>query len=212
MAKSLPLKAQSRNDVLRDLLEGSEQAKYILSSIIAKQVNDFQCSIQKLLPHYTCREQLVLMEKCIELIDVLFESDDDLASMKQKADIYIEMAKLNLQSNENDKAMECLQKAIKCAEEHDKYPYGTRSSSILRSCKKYNYEVVNSSPTVHPYQKLKETLLESIKSDDEFATLTNIPAFQELLNENAWISVTIHPQQKRKAAEGISLRRLYVTV
>ena len=78
-----------------------------------------------------------------------------------------------------------LAKAIKCAEEHDKYPYGTRSSSILRSCKKYNYEVVNSSPTVHPYQKLKETLLESIKSDDEFATLTNIPAFQELLNENA---------------------------
>ena len=80
--------------------------------------------------------------------------------------------------------MDCLQKAIKCAEKHDKYPYGTRSSSILRSCKKYNYEVVNSSPTVHPYQKLKETLLESIKSDDGFAVLTKTPAFRELLNEN----------------------------
>ena len=184
MAKRLPLKAQSRNDVMRDLLEGSEQAKYILSSIIAKQVNDFQCSIQKLLPHYTCEEQLVLMEKCIEFIDVLFESDDDLASMKQKADIYIEMAKLNVQSNENDKAIDCLQKAIKYAKKHDKYPYGTCSSSILRSCKKYNYEVVNSSPTVHPYQKLKETLLDSIKSDDDFAVLTSVPTFFELLNTN----------------------------
>lgn len=184
LAKSLPLKAQSRNDVLRDLLEGSEQAKYILSSIIAKQVNDFQCSIQKLLPHYTCGEQLVLMEKCIKFIDVLFESDDDLASMKQKADIYLQMAKLNVQSNENDKAMDCLQKAIKCAEEHDKHPFGTRSSSILRSCKKYHYEVVNSSPTVHPYQKLKVTLLERIKSDNEFTMLTNVPAFHELLDEN----------------------------
>lgn len=182
MARSLPLKAQSRNDVMRDLLEGSEQAKYILSSIIAKQVNDFQCSIQKLLPHYTCGEQLVLMEKCIELIDGLFESDDDLASMKQKADIYIEMAKLNVQSNENDKAMDCLQKAIKCAEEHDKYPYGTRSSSILRGCQKYNYKVITSAPTVHPYQKLKEALLESIKSDEDFAVLASVPAFHELLS------------------------------
>lgn len=184
MAKSLPLKAQSRNDVLRDLLEGSEQAKYILSSIIAKQVNDFQCSIQKLLPHYTYKEQLVLMEKCIKFIDVLFESDDDLASMKQKADIYLQMAKLNVKNNENDKAMECLQKAIECTEKHDKYPYGTRSASILRSCKKYHYEVVNSSPTVHPYQKLKVTLLERIKSDNEFTMLTNVPAFHELLDEN----------------------------
>ena len=94
------------------------------------------------------------------------------------------MAKLNVKNDENDKAMNCLQKAIKCAEEHDKYPYGTHSSSILRSCKKYNYEAVNSSPTVHPYQKLKETLLKSIKSDDEFATLTNTPAFHALLIEN----------------------------
>lgn len=184
MARSLPLKAQSRNDVLRYLLEGSEQAKYILSSIIAKQVNDFRCSIQKLLPHYTYQEQLILMEKCIGLIDVLFESDDDLNSMKQKADVYMQMAKLNVQNSENDKAIECLQKAIECAEKHDKYPYGTRSTSILRSCKKYNFEVVNSSPTVHPYQKLKETLLESIKSDGEFAVLTSVPTFHELLNVN----------------------------
>lgn len=181
MARSLPLKAQSRNDVMRDLLEGGEQVKYILSSIIAKQANDFQCSIQKLLPHYTCGEQFVLMEKCIAFVDVLFESDDDLASMKQKADIYLRMAKLHVQNNENDKAIECLQKAVKCAEKHDKYPYGTLSSSILRSCKKYNYEAVTSSPTVHPYQKLKETLVESIKSDDDFAVLTSVPKFNALL-------------------------------
>ncbi len=183
-ARRLPLKAQSRNDVLRDLLEDSEQAKYILSSTIRLQINDFQCSIQKLLPHYSYEDQLILMEKCIGLIDVLFESDDDLNSMKQKADFYIEMAKLNVQNSENDKAIECLQKAIKCAEKHDIYPYGTHSTSILRSCKKYNYEVVNSSPTVHPYQKLKETLLESIKSDDVFSVLTSVPAFQEFLNTN----------------------------
>lgn len=182
MARRLPLKAQSRNDVLRDLLEGGEQAKYILSSIIALQTNDFWCSIQKLLPHYTYQEQLVLMEKCIGLIDVLFESDDDLASMKQKADIYMQMAKLNVQNNENDKAIECLHKVIECAEKHDKYPYGTHSTAILRGCKKYNYEIVTSPPAVHPYQKLKETLLKTLKSDDSFSVLTSVPKFQELFS------------------------------
>lgn len=182
MAKSLPLKAQSRNDVLRDLLEGGEQAKYILSSIIAKQVNDFHCSIQKLLPHYTYEDQLILMEKCIGFIEVLFESNNDLASMKQKTDIYLQMAKINVRNNESDKAIECLHKAIECAEKHDKYPYGTRSTSILRGCQKYNYKVITSAPTVHPYQKLKEALLESIKSDEDFAVLASVPAFHELLS------------------------------
>lgn len=180
-ARKLPLKEQSRNDVLRNLLKGSEQVKYILSSIIALQINDFRYSIQKLLPHYTYPEQIALMEKCIGIIDVLFESDDDLASMKQKTDIYIQMAKINVQNNENDKAIEYLQKAIACAENHDKYPYGTHSTSILRGCKKYGYEVIVAPPIVHPYQRLKETLFETLKSDDCFAVLKNITTFQELL-------------------------------
>lgn len=171
LARKLPLKSQSRNDVLRDLLDGGEQVKYILTSIIALQVNDFRCSIQKLLPYYTYEEQISLLEKCIGFIDVLFESDDDFASMKQKTEIYIQIAKCHAQNNEKDKLIESLHKAIECAEAHDKYPYGTRSSSILRSCRKFNFETVVSSPNVHPCQELKKTILEQLKTDKDFEFL-----------------------------------------
>ena len=184
LAGTLPLPGQSRREVLRDLLEGEALVHHILLGIVAKYSYDFRQSIEKLLPYYSFEQQIQLLEKCVSLLEVLFESDDDHSALKMEAELHCRMAELCAENARQEEAVAHLEKAFALAEKHDRFPYGTPSSSLLRGCEMFNYRVCPSGPLVHPYQELADRLKKSVANNDAFHSLKDSEDFTALLNKN----------------------------
>ena len=184
LARTLPLPGQSRREVLRDLLEGEALVHHVLLNIVAKYGEDFHRSIEKILPYYSFEQQLQLLEKCVSLLEVLFESGDDTASLKMQAELHCRMAELCTENERQEAALAHLEKAFALAEKHDSIPYGTPSSSLLRGCETFGYRVCQSGSAVHPYQELVGRLKASVESNKAFHSLKDSEAFAALLNKN----------------------------
>jgi hypothetical protein len=67
-----------------------------------------------------------------------------------------------------DEAHLYVEKALLYAEKHDAIPYGTQCESILCGCKKYGYSVAQAGKLAHPYGKLKEAIIASLKANPIF--------------------------------------------
>ena len=72
-----------------------------------------------------------------------------------------------------DEARFYIEKALSCAEKHDTISYGVLSQSMLCGCKKYDYGVTQSGELAHPYGKLKEITITSLKSKPIFNEFTS---------------------------------------
>lgn len=167
-AGKLPTVAQTRQAVLGDLLTDKELVTHILETDIAKVCYRFKTSVLKLLDHYTPQEQVVLLKKSIALYDVVYECEDNVSALKEKADTCVRIAEIFIRLGNKDEARVYIDKALSYAEKHDTLPYGVKCQSILRGCKKYGYSVQQAGELVHPYGKLKKEITASLKSKSIF--------------------------------------------
>ena len=172
-ASRLPTMAQTRQAVLSDLLTGEEQLSHILETDTAKACYRFKTSILKLLDHYTPQEQIELLKKSNAFYDVVYEREDNVSALKEKADTYIKIAEICMNIGNEDEARLYIEKALICAEKHDAIPYGTPCESILSGCKKYGYSVAQSGKLAHPYGKLKEAIIASLKANPIFGDIVS---------------------------------------
>ena len=167
-ARRLPTVAQTHQAVLADLLTGEEQVSHILETDIAKVCYRFKTSILKLLNHYTPQEQIELLKKSNALYDVVYECEDNVSALKGKADNCIKIAEIYLRTGNVGEARLYIEKALLYAEKHDTIPYGTQQHSILCGCAKYGYNATQSGKFAHPYGKLKEKIITSLKTNQIF--------------------------------------------
>ena len=172
-ASRLPTMAQTRQAVLSDLLTGEKQLSHILETDTAKACYRFKTSILKLLDHYTPQEQIELLKKSNAFYDVVYEREDNVSALKEKADTYIKIAEIYMNLENADEARLYVEKALICAEKHDAIPYGTHCESILSGCKKYGYSVAQSGKLAHPYGKLKEAIIASLKANPIFGDIVS---------------------------------------
>ena len=167
-ARRLPTVAQTHQAVLADLLTGEEQVSHILGTDIAKVCYRFKTSILKLLNHYTPQEQIELLKKSNALYDVVYEYEDNVSALKEKADTCIKIAEIYMRTGNVGEARLYIEKALLYAEKHDTIPYGTQQHSILCGCAKYGYNATQSGKLAHPYGKLKEKIITSLKTNQIF--------------------------------------------
>ena len=172
-ASHLPTMAQTRQSVLSDLLTGEEQLSHILETDMAKVCYRFKTSILKLLNHYTPQEQIELLKKSNVFYDVVYECEDNVSALKEKSDTDIKIAEICMNIGNADEARLYVEKALLCAEKHDAIPYGTQCESILCGCKKYGYSVAQSGKIAHPYGKLKEAIITSLKANPIFNNIVS---------------------------------------
>ena len=172
-ASRLPTMAQTRQAVLSDLLTGEKQLSHILETDTAKACYRFKTSILKLLDHYTPQEQIELLKKSNAFYDVVYEREDNVSALKEKTDTYIKIAEIYMNLENADEARLYVEKALICAEKHDAIPYGTHCESILCGCKKYGYSVAQSGKLAHPYGKLKEAMIASLKANPIFGDIVS---------------------------------------
>ena len=172
-AHKLPTMAQTRQSVLADLLTDKEQVTHILETDIAKVCYRFKTSVLKLIDHYSPQEQIELLKKSNAIYDIVYECEDNVSALKEKTDTYIRIAEIFLRIKNKDEARFYIEKALSCAEKHDTIPFGTQSQSILCGCKKYAYSVTQSGKLAHPYGKLKEITITSLKSKPIFNEFTS---------------------------------------
>lgn len=172
-ASRLPTMAQTRQAVLSDLLTGEKQLSHILETDTAKACYRFKTSILKLLDHYTPQEQIELLKKSNAFYDVVYEREDNVSALKEKADTYIKIAEIYMNLENADESRLYVEKALICAEKHDAIPYGTPCESILSGCKKYGYSVAQSGKLAHPYGKLKEAIIASLKANPIFGDIVS---------------------------------------
>lgn len=168
VARRLPTVEQTRQAVLADLLTGKEQVSHILETDIAKICYRFKTSILKLLNHYTPQEQIELLKKSNALYDVVYECEDNVSALKEKADTCIKIAEIHLRTENADEARLYIEKALLYAEKHDAIPHGVQRHSILCSCAKYGYSASQPGKFAHPYGKLKEKIITSLKTNQVF--------------------------------------------
>lgn len=173
-ARCLPTVAQTRQAVLADLLTGEAQVSHILETDIAKVCYRFKTSVLKLLNHYAPQEQIELLKKSNALYDVVYECDDNVSALKEKADTCIKIAEIHMRTNNVEEARLCIEKALVYAERHDTIPYGAPRQSVLCGCAKYGYHASQSGKLVHPYGKLKEKILASLKENRIFDNISEI--------------------------------------
>lgn len=170
-ASRLPTMAQTRQAVLSDLLTGEKQLSHVLETDTMRACYRFKTSILKLLDHYTPQEQIELLKKSNAFYDVVYECEDNVSALKEKADTYIKIAEICMNLENADEARLYVEKALMCAEKHDAIPYGTPCKSILCGCKKYGYSVAQSGKSAHPYGKLKEAIIASLKANPIFGDI-----------------------------------------
>ena len=173
-ARCLPTVAQTRQAVLADLLTGEEQVSHILETDIAKVCYRFKTSILKLLNHYNPQEQIELLKKSNALYDVVYEYEDNASALAEKADTCIKIAEIHMRTNHAEEARLYLEKALSYAEHHDTIPYGAQRKSVLCGCAKYGYHASQSGKLVHPYGKLKEKMIASLKANRIFDHISEI--------------------------------------
>ena len=173
-ARRLPTVAQTRQAVLADLLTGEEQVSHILETDIAKVCYRFKTSILKLLNHYNPQEQIELLKKSNALYDVVYEYEDNASALAEKADTCIKIAEIHMRTNNAEEARLYLEKALSYAEHHDTIPYGAQRKSVLCGCAKYGYHASQSGKLVHPYGKLKEKIIASLKANRIFDHISEI--------------------------------------
>ena len=173
-ARRLPTVAQTRQAVLADLLTGEEQVSHILETDIAKVCYRFKTSILKLLNHYNPQEQIELLKKSNALYDVVYEYEDNASALAEKADTCIKIAEIHMRTNHAEEARLYLEKALSYAEHHDTIPYGAQRKSVLCGCAKYGYHASQSGKLVHPYGKLKEKMIASLKANRIFDHISEI--------------------------------------
>ena len=166
-ARRLPTYAQTRQAVLADLLTGEELVTHILEADIDKLCYRFKMSVLKLLDHYKPREQIELLKKSNAMYDVVYEAEDVLA-LHQQADTCLRIAEIAMNMGNTEEAQTNITKALTYAQRHDEIPFGTPFQSILRGCEKYGYHGEQSGELVHPYGKLREMMLSSIKLNPVF--------------------------------------------
>ena len=88
--------------------------------------------------------------------------------------VLVRIAEILLRVGNKDKARFYIEKALLCADKHDTIPYGTQSQSMLCGCKKYAYSVTQSGKLAHPYGKLKEKIIASLKANRIFDHISEI--------------------------------------
>lgn len=167
-ARRLPTTAQTRQAVLADLLTGEEQLSHILETDIAKVCYRFKTSILKLLNHYTPHDQIELLKKSNALYDVVYECEDNVSALKEKADTCLKIAEIHMRTENENEARLYIEKALSYAKKHDTIPHGAQQQSILCGCPKYGYSASQSGKLAHPYGKLKETIITSLRTNQIF--------------------------------------------
>ena len=168
-ARDLPSPLQTRDSVLTDLTDGSEQAKHILQNVVAKFGYNFKCTMTKLMPHYDPLSQIELLKKSNSVYDAIYENDDCVEALYGKVENFRRIAEIYLNIGLKAEAVKYMNEALKYAEKHDAIQYGSYPASILCRCDKYDYKVQISGTLAHPYGKLKEALISSFKSNAIFA-------------------------------------------
>ena len=166
-ARRLPTYAQTRQAVLEDLLTGEELVTHIIETNMDKLCYRFKMSVLKLLDHYKPREQIELLKKSNAMYEVVYEAEDELA-LEQQADTCVRIAEIAMNTGNTEEAQTYINKALTYAQRHDEIPLGTPFQSILRGCEKYGYHREPSGELVHPYGKLREMMLSSIKLNPVF--------------------------------------------
>ena len=166
-ARRLPTYAQTRQAVLEDLLTGEELVTHIIETNMDKLCYRFKMSVLKLLDHYKPREQIELLKKSNAMYEVVYEAEDELA-LEQQADTCVRIAEIAMNTGNTEEAQTYINKALIYAQRHDEIPFGTPFQSLLRGCEKYGYQREQSGELVHPYGKLREMLLSSIKQNPVF--------------------------------------------
>lgn len=167
-ASHLPTMSQTRQSVLADLLTGKEQLSHILETDLAKVCYRFKTSILKLLNHYAPQDQIELLKKSNAFYDVVYECEDNVSTLKEKADTYIKIAEIFMHIGNRKEARLYIEKALLCADKHDSIPYGAKCQSILCGCEKYGYSVTQSGKLAHPYGELKKAIITSLKTNSIF--------------------------------------------
>ena len=171
-ARRLPSVSETRQEVLADLLRGEERVEHILETDIAKVCYRFKTAILKLIDHYTPHEQIVLLKKSNALYDVVYETEDCVSALKEKADTCVKIAEIFMSVGDKNEAQRYLDQALTCAQKHDQIPYGTQPKAILCGCTTYGYYVSQSGKLAHPYGKLKEQILSAIKATEVFEDIS----------------------------------------
>jgi len=168
LARRLPTVAQTSQAVLADLLTGEEQLSHILETDIAKVCYRFKTAILKLQNNYDPQDQIELLKKSNALYDVVYECEDNISALKEKADTCIKIAEIHMRTENENEARLYIEKALLYAEKHDTIPYGTQCKSILCGCPKYGYSASHSGKLAHQYGTLKEILITSLKTNHLF--------------------------------------------
>lgn len=170
-ARLLPSESQTRQALLADLLDGEELVSHILQGDVAKYCFRFKTSILKLLKHYDSRQQIALLQKSNDIYDAVYENDDCVSALKEKADNCVRIAQICVSTGDSRAACEYITRALQYAVRHDEIPFGAQPTAILCGCEKYCFHVTQSGRLAHPYGKLKEQIVSYISSQPDLATL-----------------------------------------
>ena len=164
-ARHLPSAAQTSQAVLSDLLTGEEQLKHILETDFAKFCYRFKMSTLKILKYYSSHEQIELLKKCNSVYDAVYETEDHVSALKEKADTCLRIAEILMNLSNAKDAQLFINEALLYAQKHDEIAYGTHSRALLCNCEKFGYLAKQSGKLAHPYGKLQEIIVTSVRSN-----------------------------------------------
>lgn len=162
MAKTLSCYYDTRQDVLRDMLTGKERLEHV-QHICMELAYEFWLSIRKIYDQYSTDEQIELFQKSNAIYDVIYENDDMPIKLSRKMRNYQGMAEVSMKAGRIEDGFKFMEKAVECANTHDKLPEKLYSKCILFNCHPYDRKW-----EAKPCIELKKELLSDFETEDEF--------------------------------------------
>lgn len=162
MAKTLPHYYDTRQDVLRDMLEGEERLEHVQHMCI-DLAYEFWLSIRKIYDQYSVDEQIELFKKSNAIYDAIYENDDMPIKLSRKMRNYQGMAEVTLKVGRIEDGLKYMKKAAECAIIHDELPEKVYSKCILFTCHPYDRKC-----EAKPCIEFKKELLSDFETEDEF--------------------------------------------
>jgi Predicted transcriptional regulators len=174
-ARQLPTIYKTQENALVMFLQGEEKIEVGQQAIIALVLSLFQqASCMADAEYYSSGDKLSILKKCCEAADILFDNDDVPAVLRYKASVYMKMADIALEQNENDIAIDCFQSAAGCARKSMSLPPRIKPASLLANDIEIEAVTPGNFRRLQMNRLLSDNKYDALRADDRFKRICKI--------------------------------------